>query len=157
MDTYEWYLFGHLAGVFLMLAAAGLSTGAMVAAGKSAAANTVVTLLDLLRFSETVITSLGIVLAVVFGLLLVDEGNFEMGDPWVSTAFTLVIVALAIDHGFLLRRVRNIRDEAAALGSAAVPEGLRARLTDPLTAGAGVLLDVILVVLLWVMIAKPGA
>lgn len=158
MTTYEWYLFGHLLGVFLLLAAAGLSTATGVMAGRVRSASTVVTLLDMQRFSELVVTSAGVILVVVFGSLLVGERDFSFGDPWISTTFTLLIVVLAIDHGFLMRRNREARAIAAGLGpNATVPEDLRARLNDPLTIAAGALLDVSFLVFLWLMIAKPGA
>jgi uncharacterized membrane protein len=158
MTTSEWYLFGHLLGVFLLLAAAGLSTATGVMAGRVRSAATVVTLLDMQRFSELVVTSAGVILVVVFGSLLVDEQGFSFGDPWISAAFTLLIVVLAIDHGLLMRRNREARAVAAALGpNASVTEELSARINDPLTIVFGALLDVSFLVFLWLMIAKPGA
>lgn len=158
MTTYEWYLFGHLLGVFLLLAAAGLSTVTGVAVGRTTSAAVVVALLDLQRFTERVITSAGVILVVLFGSLLVGEADYSFGDAWISAAFTLLIVVLAIDHGFLLRKNKQARAIASDLGpNGTVTDELKARLNDPLTIAAGVLLDVSFVVFLWLMIAKPGA
>lgn len=156
MNTEDWYLFGHLAGVFLLLAAAGLTTGTAIAAGRVKAANTVVTLLDIQRRSELYVTSAGAALAVVFGTLLVDEGGFEFGDPWISSAYTLLIVVLAVDHGYFMRKNRQIRASAAALGNGEVTAEVSRQLSDPVMTIAGVLLDVSFIVFLWLMIAKPG-
>jgi len=158
MSTYEWYLFGHLLGVFFLLAAAGASTAAGIVAGRTNSAAVVVTLLDLQRRSELYITSLGAILVIVFGSLLVDEADFEFGDAWISAAYTLIIISLAIDHGFLMPRVRRARQAAAALGpNAQVTDEVRSMLNNPVMVGAGVLLDLLLIVFLWLMVAKPGA
>lgn len=158
MSAYEWYLFGHLLGVFFLLAAAGVSTAAGITAGRTRSAAVVVTLLDLQRRAELYVPSLGALLAIVFGSLLVDEAGYEFGDAWISAAYTLIIVALAIDHGILMRRNRRAREAAAALGpNAEVNDEVRSILNDPVTVGAGVLLDITFLVFLWLMVAKPGA
>jgi len=156
MNTEDWYLFGHLAGVFLLLAAGGLTTGTAIAAGRVTAANTVVTLLDIQRRSELWVTSAGAALAVVFGTLLIDEGGFEFGDPWISAAYALLVVVLAVDHGYFMRKNRRIRASAAALGNGEVTAEVSRQLNDPVGTIVGVLLDVSFIVFLWLMIAKPG-
>jgi uncharacterized membrane protein len=157
VSTQDWYLFGHLLGVFFLLAATGLTTGAAIAAGRVTAANTVVTLLDLQLRSERIITSIGALLAIVFGSLLVDEAGYSFGDAWISTAYTLIILALALDHGFYLRKVKAAREVAVSLGNGPVTAELRDRLNDNGARLAGIVLVLIWVVFLWLMIAKPGA
>jgi uncharacterized membrane protein len=136
METAEWYLFFHLAGVFLLLAAAGLTTGTAVAAGRTRSAGTVVTLL--------------------FGSLLVDKAGYGFGEAWISTAYTLFIVILAVDHGYFLRQNRKIRAAAAAAEDGAVTAEVRGMLGNPVLTAVGVLMDLGFVVFLWLMIAKPG-
>ncbi len=157
MSTQEWYLFGHLVGVFFLLAATGLTTGAAVAAGRVTAANTVVTLLDLQLRSERIVTSIGAILVFVFGSLLVNEAGYSFGDAWISTAYTLLILALAVDHGFYLRKVRAARELAVTLGNGPVTAELRDRLNDNGARLAGIVLTLLWLVFLWLMIAKPGA
>ena len=157
MSTYEVYLYGHLLGVFLLLAAAGLSTGTGVAVARTNSARVVVMLFKLMRASEFYVTTTGSVLVLLFGLLLVDEAGFSMGDAWISAAFTLLIVVLAIDHGFLMPRAKKCMRMAEALGDGPVSEELSKQLNDPLTIVAGVVLDVSFLVFLWLMVAKPGA
>lgn len=157
MTTYEVYLFGHLVGVFLLLGAAGLSTGAGIALAQVTSARTVVTLTSMIRLSELIGTTAGTVLAVLFGLLLVDEAGYSMGDPWISAALTLVIVVLAIDHGFLMPRNKKAGKMAEALGDGPVSKELSTHLNDPKTTAAGALLDISMLVFLWLMVAKPGA
>ncbi|GIW18777.1 DUF2269 family protein [Tepidiforma sp.] len=157
MSTQEWYLFGHLLGVFFLLAATGLTTGAAIAAGRATAANTVVTLLDLQLRSERIVTSIGAILAIVFGSLLVNEAGYSFGDAWISTAYTLIILALALDHGFYLRKVKAAREVAVTLGNGPVTAELRDKLNDGGARLAGIVLTLLWLVFLWLMIAKPGA
>lgn len=157
MSTVEVYLYGHLLGVFLLLGAAGLSTGAGIALARATSARTVVTLTSMIRYSELIGTSAGSVLVILFGLLLVGKKDYSMGDPWISAAFTLLIVVLAIDHGYLLRQNKKASQMAEALGDRSVSEELRTHLNKPLTTAAGALLDLSFLVFLYLMIARPGA
>jgi uncharacterized membrane protein len=157
MNTYEWYLFFHIAGAFLLLAATGATTGAGIALGQTRRANTALTLLNMMRISEYALRSAGALLVLIFGALLIEEVDYSWGDPWISAAVTILIVALAVDHGFLMRRVNESRRIAAEIGDAPVSDELAARQKDPVTAIVGVVLDLSFFVILWLMIAKPGA
>lgn len=157
MSTFEWYLFFHLIGVFFLVAATGLTTGAAIAAGRATAASTVVTLLNLQLRSERIVTSIGAVLVFVFGTLLVIEAGHSFAAPWISTAYTLFFIALAIDHGFYLRKVKAARDIAVGLGDGPVTLELRDRLDDYGVRLAGIALILLWVVILWIMIVRPGA
>jgi uncharacterized membrane protein len=157
MSTQEFYLYGHLLGVFLLLAAAGLSTGTGIAVARTTHAATALMLLNLMRYSEIFVTSAGAILVVVFGSLLVDEAGYSFGDAWISASFTLLIVVLAVDHGFLMRRNRTARGMATAIGDGPVSPELSKHLNDPLTIAGGVLLDISFLVFLYLMVARPGA
>jgi uncharacterized membrane protein len=158
MDTYEWYLFFHISGAFLLLAATGATTGAGIALGQTKAANTALTLLNMMRISELALRSAGAVIVFVFGLLLVGEVDaYEISDGWITAAMTILIVALAVDHGFLMRRLNRSRRLAAGLGDGPVSPELESNLKDPVTAIVGVALDLSFFVILWLMVAKPAA
>lgn len=158
MSTYEWYLFFHIAGAFLLLAATGATTGAGIALGQSTRANTSLTLLNLMRTSEYALRSAGAILVFVFGLLLVGEVEaYELSDGWITAAMTILIVALAVDHGFLMRRLEKSRKLARELGDGPVTPELAAMQKDPVTGVVGIALDLSFFVILWLMVAKPGA
>jgi uncharacterized membrane protein len=158
MDTYEWYLFFHIAGAFLLLAATGATTGSGIALGQTTRANTALTLLNIMRISEYALRSAGFILVFVFGLLLVGEVDaYEISDGWITAAMTILIVAMIVDHGFLMPRLNRSRRLAAELGDAPVSDELKARQSDPVTAIVGVALDLSFFVILWLMVAKPGA
>ena len=156
MSTLEFYLYGHLLGVFLLLAAAGLSTGTGIAVPRTRHARTALTLLNLMRYSEIFVTSAGAILVVVFGSLLVDEADHSFGDAWISAAFALLVVVLVIDHGYLMPQNRKARQMAEALGDGEVSVELVQHLSNPITVAAGVLLDISFLVFLYLMVVKPG-
>ncbi len=143
--------------MFLLLGAAGLSTGTGVAIARTDSARVVVMLFKIMRASEFYVTTTGSVLVVLFGLLLVDEAGYSMGDAWISAALTLLIVVLAIDHGYLMPQAKKGLRMAEALGDGPVSPELSAHLNNPLTIAAGVALDISFLVFLYLMVAKPGA
>jgi uncharacterized membrane protein len=159
MSAKEFYLFGHLIGVFILIGAAGLSTTVGVVSGRMSSAPVVVALLDLQHRAEWFATLPGAVIAVVFGSLLVDKAGYSMSDAWVGAAYVIVIVALVLDLGYLMRKNRAARAAAAELASASkgIDDNVRRMLTEPVVATAGVLLDVSFIVLLYLMVWKPGA
>lgn len=157
MNTQEFYLYAHLLGVFLLLGAAGLSTGTGIAVGRTKSARTALTLLSLMRNSEMIGTSAGVILVVVFGSLLVDKADFSFGDPWISASYALLVVVLVIDHGYLMPKNKKAREMAAALGDGDVSVELVQHLTNPMITAAGVLLDISFLVFLYLMVVKPGS
>lgn len=157
MSTYEWLLIGHLLGVFLILMAAGVGGGTQMAVGRAKSASGVVALLELQRTSDLILFSIGGVVAVVFGSLLVDEAGFGYGDMWVSAAYTIVFVMFGVIHGLMAPRARRALEYARDLGEAPVDDELRRRLSDPLLNVGGIILTLGLLTLLYLMVAKPGA
>lgn len=155
--AYEWFLFAHILGAFVLLAATGLTTGAAIAARRARHAPTLVTLLDLQHWSESAVTSVGAVLVFLFGTLLVNEAGHEFSEAWISAAYALLIGALALDHGVYLRHVRRVRRAAAELGEGSVTEAVRQQVAAPLPTAVGVLLTLAWLVALWLMVVKPGA
>ena len=96
--------------------------------------------------------------ALAFGLWLVADLDFvKWSDAWVITALILWVVANALggNGGRRDRRARELAERLAAEGDQPSPE-LRASLRDPVTLamswGSGVIVIVILVLMIW----KPG-
>ena len=157
MSTYEWLLIGHLLGVFVLVMAGGISAGTGFAATRATSGLAVVTLLDLQRKSDLYAFSIGGVAAIVFGTLLVNETNYGYGDAWISASYTIVIAMFAVVHAIMAPRAKRAREYAAGLGNGLVDETLKTKLNDPLLNAGGLALTVALVVLVWLMVAKPGA
>lgn len=157
MSTYQLYLFFHIAGAFLLLTATGATTGAGIALGRTTRAATATTLLRMMRVSELVVRSIGAVLVIVFGALLVGETGHSWGEGWLSAALTLVVISIALGHGYLMRQLRGSLAIAERLGDGPVSPELEARLKNPVPAVVGTALDLSFFLILWLMIVRPGS
>jgi uncharacterized membrane protein len=159
MDRYELLLFVHILGVFFLIGAAGVSTAAGVATGRLDRVRTSAFLLDLQHRVEWFVTLPAAVVVLLAGLWLVDEAGYSLDDLWISAAIVLLVLTLILDFGGLVPRNRRMRRLAAGLierGVEVSDEVARAA-SAPLTVAMGVTLDVVFVVFLWLMVAKPGA
>jgi hypothetical protein len=103
----------------------------------------------------------------VFGFLLVllSDDVYEFSQTWVWLAMLLYVIALGVSHGVLfpaLRRMRVLMGEmAAAAPSAGGTGGPPPQVTEMEALGkrvgaTGAFLDVMVVVILVLMIWKPG-
>ena len=114
----------------------------------------------LFRLAQIAVRSItvGMVVALAFGLWLVSEADFGWGDTWVVLALILWVVANAMGGagGGHDKRTREFAERLAAEGDQPSTE-LHARLRDPLTLalswGSGAVVIVILALMIW----KPGA
>ena len=159
MSKLEFLLIGHLIGVFVMVGVAGLSTTVGIVTAQIKDVRTSAFLLDLQHKAEIYGTSAGVVITVLFGLFLVDESGHEFSEAWLSAAFALIIAMLAIDHGYLMPQNRKARKRAQGLLDGGVTESaeLPKSIGRPLPTALGLLLDVALLVLLYLMVSRPGA
>src|SRR5919197_2235954 len=93
----------------------------------------VVVLFRLTRFAVTSIT-VGMVVALGFGLWLVSDADYGWGETWVVLALILWFVANALGGigGRRDKRTRELAEQLAAQGDVPTPE-LRASLRDPVS------------------------
>ena len=157
MSKYDWLLFLHVTGAFLLIG------GSVVAAALSLASLTrerpseVAVLLGLIRYGLIPIYA-GVLLTLVFGLWLVSERGYSYGSFWVIAALVLWAYANAVGGmgGRRDEETRRLAERLAAEGDAPSAE-LRARQRDPVTLfleySGGVAILLILVLMIW----KPGA
>jgi len=157
LSTYDWLLFLHITGAFLLLGG-GVVAGALnIAALRRNRPSEIVLLFALIRVAVASIM-IGTLLAFVFGLWLVHEVGYGYGDGWVIAAIALLVVANAMGAigGRREEQTANYAAELAARGDEPSPE-LRRRLRDPvslaLSYGSGLGLVAILAIMIW----KPGA
>jgi uncharacterized membrane protein len=157
LSTYDWLLFLHITGAFLLLGG-GVVAGALnIATLRRERPSEIVLLYGLIRVAVVSIM-LGTLLAFVFGLWLVHEVGYGYGDGWVIAAIALLVVANAMGAIGGRREEQTAKYAAvlAARGDEPSPE-LRRRLRDPvslaLSYGSGLVLVAILAIMIW----KPGA
>jgi uncharacterized membrane protein len=101
------------------------------------------------------------VVILVTGIYQVDEGGFSFGDAWVSASFAIVIALGALIGAYFVPADRRlgamVEREIAAAGTGEVTLSedyqRQARIEGMLGALAGLLV----IVAIFLMIAKPGA
>jgi uncharacterized membrane protein len=157
VDRYQWLLFLHVTGAFMVLGGAVMAGIFNFAALRRERPSEVVVLFRLTRFAVRSVTA-GMVVALAFGLWLVSDANYGWGETWIVLALILWVVANALGGigGGREKRTRELAERLAAGGDQPSPE-LRARLRDPLTLalswGSGIVVIAILALMIW----KPGA
>jgi uncharacterized membrane protein len=157
MSKYEWALFLHVTGAFLLLGGAVVAGVFNIAAIRRERPSEIAALLRLTRWG-VVSVSIGVLMTLAFGFWLIDIVGYGYGETWIVLAFLLWIVANAIGGvgGKRDKETRLLAERLAEEGDAPAPE-LRARLRDPVTIGLSWGSGLLFVVVLALMIWKPGA
>jgi len=157
MSKYDWLLFFHVTGAFLLIGGTVVAASLSLAALRRERPSEVAVLLGLVRFGVRAIYA-GVFLTLVFGLWLVHDAGYSYGSFWVIAALVLWVYANAAGGigGRREEETRKLAERLAAEGDAPSAE-LRARQRDPFTLGVeysgGVAILLILVLMIW----KPGA
>jgi uncharacterized membrane protein len=157
VDTYDWLLFLHVTGAFLVLGGAVMAGIFNFAALKRERPSEIAALFRLARVAVVAIGA-GMGLTLVFGLWLVHNAGYGWGDTWIVLALVLWVLSNAMGGigGGREKQTRQLAERLAADGDAPSQE-LSARLRDPmwlaLSWGSGVVVIAILALMIW----KPGA
>jgi uncharacterized membrane protein len=157
MSLDQWLLALHVTGAFLFLGGAVMAGTLSLLALRSRQPSEIALFLGLTRVTVPVV-GLGSLLTVVLGLWLVHRLGYSYGELWVSASVILWLAANAAGGigGKRDKETRLLAERLAAEGDAPSPE-LHARLRDPaslmLSWGSGVVLVVVLALMIW----KPGA
>ena len=159
MSTYDWLLFFHVTGAFLLVGGTVVAGFLTIAALRHERPSEIAALLGLIRISLPFIYA-GVTLTLVFGLWLVHKAGqgYSYGDAWVIAAIVLWVVANALggmggrrqeEARKLARRLAAERDEAS--------DDLRARVFDrvglAMSFGSGLAVFAVLALMIW----KPGS
>ena len=150
-------MFLHVTGAFLVLGGAVFAGILNFVAMRRDRPSEVVALYGLIRYAAAAIGA-GMFVTLGLGLWLVADVDYSWGDTWIILALILWAVAGALggQGGKRERETRELAERLAAEGDAPSPE-LRARMHDPVTLalswGSGVVVLVILALMIW----KPGA
>jgi uncharacterized membrane protein len=157
VDKYDWLLFLHVTGAFLVLGGAVMAGIFNFAALKRERPSEVAVLFRLARVAVGAIGA-GLGLTLIFGLWLVHNVGYGWGQTWIVLALVLWVLASAMGGigGGRERQTRELAERLAAEGDAPSQE-LSARLRDPmwlaLSWGSGIVVIAILALMIW----KPGA
>jgi uncharacterized membrane protein len=157
VDTYDWLLFLHVTGAFMVMGGVVMAGVFSVSALRSERPSEIALLLRLGRVAGVSIGG-GMVLTLVFGLWLVAHVDYGWGDAWIVTSLLLWVVANALGGigGNRDKQARKLAERLTAEGDAPSAE-LSARLRDSVSLtlnwGSGVVAIAILALMIW----KPGA
>lgn len=155
VSTYQWLLFIHITGAFL------LTGGVVVAGALNLAAQTrerpseVALLYGLTRIAVVFII-LGALITLVFGLWLVSEApwGYHYSQGWVIAAIVLWVIGMASGEsgGKRDRHTHEFASRLAAEGDQPSAE-LKARMRDPisltLSYGSGLVILTMLAIMVW--------
>lgn len=153
--SYEWLLFGHLAGAFLFVSGAVAAAILRMAAMQRGRPSEVAVLLRTARLAIPVI-ALGLVLVLGFGFWLVSRLDLDLGAGWLMGTFALLAWVLVVG-GLTGRQDRHTRElaERLARGGDAPDTGLDGRLRDPANLALNASLLVATVAIVALMVWKP--
>jgi uncharacterized membrane protein len=159
VSLYQWLLFLHVAGAFLLVGGTVAAATLTIASRRRERPSEVALLLRLVSSAVFVIGA-GVAATLIFGLWLVHESpyGYSYGQTWVIAAVVLWVVSNALGGvgGNREKKIRQLAERLVAAGDAPSPE-LTARLRDPvslvLNFGSGAVVFVILALMIW----KPGA
>jgi uncharacterized membrane protein len=157
VGRYDWLLFLHVTGAFLVIGGAVMAGVFNFSALRSERPSEVVLFFRFARLAVAAI-GVGMVLTLGFGLWLVHDAGYGWGETWIVLALVLWVLsnAMAGIGGNREKQVRELAERLTAEGDVPSPE-LSARLRDPvwlaLSWGSGIVVIAILALMIW----KPGA
>jgi uncharacterized membrane protein len=97
LSRYDWLLFFHVTGAFLLVGGAVIAGALNIAALRSGRRPSEILLLfGLIRRIAVPAIGVGTLLLFVFGLWLVHEAGYGYSDGWIVTAIVLLILGNAI-------------------------------------------------------------
>jgi uncharacterized membrane protein len=149
-------LFAHLVGAFLFVAGIIVAGSAHGAAKRRHRASEAAVLLAVAR-TGVLLVAIGAVLVLTFGLWLVDLRGHSLGEAWIVSALTVLVLALVL--GALGgRRPRQARLLASQLArnDDAVSHELRRLLEDRASALANYAAVVAVIAILALMVWQPS-
>ena len=157
MDLSQWLIALHVSGAFLLLGGSVLAAAFNVSALRSERPSEIALFLGLTRIAVVAI-AFGALMTLVIGLWLVADQDFSFSEAWLVFSLILWFVAVGAGQagGARDKQTRLLAEELAAGEDVATTE-LHARLRDPrtlaLSYGSGLALVVVLALMIW----RPGA
>ena len=159
MTTYQWLLVFHIAGAFLLVSGATAAAALKVVALRSEQPREIALLLRL-ALPAVVVTMVGMVVVLGFGLwLVVHIDGYDIGDGWIVAALLLWVVGSAAGEygGRRAKPARKLAQQLVADGAGDAPsDELRRRLRDPVSNAVDALSMAAMVAVLVLMVWKPG-
>ena len=158
MDKYEWLLFLHMSGAFLLVGGIVVAWTFGIAAVRREVPSEIALLMRLTGAAAAAI-GIGLITTLVFGLWLVSYLDFYKWTYfWILSALIMWLVAgpLGGAGGKRDKETRLLAQRLAAEGDTPSAE-LRARVRDPIALSLNLASSLLALAILVLMIWKPGA
>jgi len=154
-DSYEWALFFHLLGVFLISGAAVASTLVLAFMRRSRNVQEVRIWANLAVIVDR-IYPVAIVILIVAGVWLVEDGEWPWGDGWINVSLIGLILMTVFGFAVITRKLVAIDTASADAPDGSIPQVLAAQIHDPVLFGGTHALTLGVLAILWNMTTKPG-
>jgi uncharacterized membrane protein len=153
--SYEWLLFGHLAGAFLFVGGAITAAVLRIAAMRREQPGEIAVLLRATRLAIPPI-AIGLLLAIGFGFWLTSRLDISLGSTWLTLTFVLIGWILVVGEltGRQDRKTRELAERLAAAGETRSDE-VHERLRDPVNLALTASLLVATIAIVALMTWKP--
>jgi uncharacterized membrane protein len=159
MTTYHWLLFIHITGAFLLVGGVVVAGAFNISAQLRERPSEIALLYGLTRFAVISII-VGSLITLVFGLWLVGEApaGYHYMQGWVIAAIVLWVIAgwSGKTGGTRDRHTHELAERLAAEGDRPSAE-LKARMRDPLSLALSYGSGLVILLMLALMVWKPGA
>jgi uncharacterized membrane protein len=146
----------HLFGLVLLAAGVGVANFTGIMMSKAESSSMLAMWAKMNHKIEHVAILPGALLLLVAGSVLVHRDGYDFSAGWISAAYALWVVAVFLGAGVLGRHSKRV---FRAASTASTPEDEAAALKlgrSPIGPIFGNALNVIIVVFLYLMVAKPG-
>jgi uncharacterized membrane protein len=104
------------------------------------------------------LASPALLIVLLTGIYQTADGNFSMGDPWISATFVIVIVLGGLQGAYFIptdRKLAALAEKELATGATTLSEDYQRQAQRE--GGLGALAGVLIIVAVFLMVTKPGA
>jgi uncharacterized membrane protein len=146
----------HLFGAFLLFGGLAVAGAGFEGARRRRSPDEIAVLLGLTRIG-VLLVAVGTLVLVGFGLWLVDLGHYGYGAAWVDVSIGLLLGAIVLGTAAGQRPKQARKRAIAERGRNEASPELRALLDDPVARALNALSAVLILVVVVLMVTKPGA
>ncbi|MEX2226979.1 MAG: DUF2269 family protein [Dehalococcoidia bacterium] len=154
-ESYEWALFFHLLGVFLISGAAVSSVLVLAFMRRSRNVQELRLWANLAVIVDRIFP-LAIIVLIVAGIWLVEDRDWSWGDGWINVSLIGLILMTVFGFLVITRKLVAIDTAAGDAPDGAIPQVLAAQIHDPVLFGGTHALTMGVLAIMWNMTTKPG-
>jgi len=154
-ESYEWALFFHLIGVFLISGAALASTLVFAFMRRSRNVQEVRMWANLAVIVDRIFP-FAVAILIIAGIWLVEEGNLSWGDGWINVSLIGLILMTVFGFLVITRKLVAIDTASADAPDGSIPQVLDVQIHDPVLFAGTHALTLGVLAIIWNMTTKPG-